>query len=209
MAAVVDTDGELRYLGDYVGSVKDNADPSGAGRAKVIVPGLIEEPGAWAYPIGGSHSSGARGQGAYDVPPRGATVVVSFVDGNPDRPQYKGAWHGKGEHLSRRPANPKDAHKLKVFESERFLIVLDGIGGEEELLVQDKTTGDRISMKPSETRIKATAKVVVEAPIVELGGDGLTPLTDGVVLASGIDTLTGVPYGALGSASSRVMAKKT
>jgi hypothetical protein len=41
-------------------------------------------------------------------------------------------------------------------------------------------------------------------------GDGATlqPITDGVVTAQGIDPFTGLTYGALGSASSRVMARK-
>jgi hypothetical protein len=40
-------------------------------------------------------------------------------------------------------------------------------------------------------------------------GDGtLTPLLDGVVLASGVDTFTGATYGALNSASQRIMARK-
>lgn len=52
-------------------------------------------------------------------------------------------------------------------------------------------------------------KVVVEADQVMLGGDNLTPLLDGVVLASGIDPFSQSTYGALGNASSIVMARKT
>lgn len=43
---------------------------------------------------------------------------------------------------------------------------------------------------------------------VSLGGPGLTALLDGVVTARGIDPFTGATYGALGNASSRVMARK-
>jgi hypothetical protein len=41
-----------------------------------------------------------------------------------------------------------------------------------------------------------------------IGGNSLVPLTDGVVLASGIDPFTGSTYGALNSASTKVMAAK-
>jgi hypothetical protein len=210
-------EGEALYLGDYDGQVIDVADPLDIGRVKVVVPGLLEAPGAWAFPIGGAHSTGGKNVGGYDVPPKGATVKVSFSGGNIDNLEYKGGFHGKGEQLSVKPsdfggaAGRVQADKLKVFESARFLIVLNGIGNEEEVLIKDKTTGDQISMKPDRTLVKATAKVTVVAPQIELGADGLgnAPLLNGVVLGSGIDTFTGAQYGALGSASSVVTAKKT
>lgn len=45
---------------------------------------------------------------------------------------------------------------------------------------------------------------------IQLGSRAGTmiPLQDGVVVASGIDTFTGVPYGLLGSASTKVQAEK-
>lgn len=212
MHPVIDAEGEPRYLGDVTGTVLDNADPLNIGRVKVIVPGLVEAPGVWAFPIGGAHSTGAKGVGAYDVPPKGATIKVSFSGGNIDHPEYKGGWHGKGEQLSARaiPTDAKNAHKIKAYESDRFLIVLDGIGGSEELLILDKVSGDQISMTPARTLVKSSAKVQVIAPLVELAGEGLSdnPILNGVVLGSGIDTLTGVSYGVLGSASSVVTAKK-
>lgn len=58
-------------------------------------------------------------------------------------------------------------------------------------------------------RIEVTSPhVVVKSSNVELGGDSLVALTDGVVVAQGIDTFTGATYGALGNASSKVKAKK-
>lgn len=44
---------------------------------------------------------------------------------------------------------------------------------------------------------------------VYLGANTLAALTDGVVVAQGIDSFTGATYGALGNASSVVLAKKT
>lgn len=44
---------------------------------------------------------------------------------------------------------------------------------------------------------------------VRIGGGTLTALLDGVVVAQGVDTFTGATYGALGNASSVVLAKKT
>lgn len=210
MPVIYDEEGDAHYVGEWTGTVIDVADPLKIARVRVVVPGLIEAPGVWAFPIGGSHSTGAAGVGAYDVPPKGATVKVSFSAGNIDVPEYKGAWHGKGEQLSVTPANAADAPKLKVYESARFLIVLNGIGGSEELLVKDKATGDQVSMKPDQLKVIASVKATVIAPLIELGSDGLgnAPLINGVVLASGIDTLTGLSYGALGAASNKVTAAK-
>jgi hypothetical protein len=208
-------EGEALYLGDYDGQVVDVADALDVGRVKVIVPGLLEAPGVWAFPIGGAHSSGGKRVGSYDVPPKGATVKVSFSGGNIDNPEYKGGFHGKGEQLTIKPSDfnggRAQADKLKVYESARFLIVLNGLGGAEELFVKDKVTGDLVSMKPDQLKVQATTKATVIAPLIELGDDGLggAPLINGVVLGSGIDPFTGATYGALGSASSRVTAAKT
>lgn len=49
---------------------------------------------------------------------------------------------------------------------------------------------------------------VLASGTVHLGGTGLVALTDGVVVAQGIDPFTGQTYGNLGSASSKVRAKK-
>ncbi len=141
----------------------------------------------------------------------GPTPPLPGMDaGDPDRPLYLGGWHGQTEQFSVAPSAAADAHKLKVFESDRFLIVLNGLGGAEEVLVKDKTTGDSISMKPSQLKVTASSKVTVVCPEIELGADGLAPefLTTGVVLASGIDTFTGLTEGALGKASNKVTASK-
>lgn len=52
-------------------------------------------------------------------------------------------------------------------------------------------------------------KLVMKAAQVFVGDEsGLTPLLNGVVLAQGVDPFTGATYGALGNASTAVMAKK-
>lgn len=205
-----DSHGDPLYLGMYYGTVVDNADPENLGRARINVPGMQEPASAWALPVGGGHSSGAGGLGTFDAPPIGAAVVLAFHGGDPDQPMYFGGWHGQGEQFSVKPASPSSADKVKIFESARFLIVLNGDGGSEELLVKDKVTGDLVSMKPDQLKVKASAKATVIAPLVELGGEGLSsaPLINGVVLASGIDVFTGKTYGILQNASSVVTAKK-
>lgn len=55
---------------------------------------------------------------------------------------------------------------------------------------------------------KATVdKLVVQATEVFIGDATLTALINGIVLAKGVDPFTGATYGALGNASTTVMAK--
>lgn len=211
MSVIHDDEGEPRWYGFYYGKVVENADPDKRGRARIFIPGLIEPASAWALPVGGGHSSGAKGLGTYDAPPVGADVVVGFHGGDIDQPFFFGGWHGQGEQLSVVPAAAADADKVKVFESARFLIVLNGIGGAEELLVKDKVSGDSISMKPEQLKVTAGTKVTVVASEIELGDDGIAaaPLINGVVNGSSLDFFTGQTQGALGNASTRVAASKT
>lgn len=55
--------------------------------------------------------------------------------------------------------------------------------------------------------IKA-ATIQLNGDVVELGGTGLNPITDGLVHGSGIDPFTGVSYAVLGNASRVVRGKK-
>lgn len=199
----------------YLGVVVDNVDPEGLGRVRVEVPGLLEPASAWAPPLGGS-GGGSATSGWFDVPARHAFVGVLLHKGDLDHPYYLGGWHGKGEV----PAYLSDValgerKDVKIYETPRFVFVLDGRGSNETLMLKDKSTGDFISITPAVTTIKASAKVLVEtphavidSPNIELGGSPLIPLTDGVVLASGVDTFTGATYGVLGSASLKVKAAK-
>lgn len=79
----------------------------------------------------------------------------------------------------------------------------------------DADDGTRLTILASGMiRVSRGAEAVLEiAPdgSIRLGGSGLSALTallDGVVTARGIDPFTGATYGALGNASSVVLAKK-
>lgn len=192
MSVVYDMDGEPRYYGLYYGFVVNNVDPLKMGRVTFTVPGLVEPESAWAWPFG--MGGGSAQSGAWDVPKKGAGVGVFFHAGDIDEPVYFHGWYGRGEAPT--PANeasPEDAaNKIKCFESDRHLVVLDG--SKNQVLVKDKSSGNVIVMKEDE---------------ILLGSEsGLVPLQNGVVLASGVDSFTGATYGVLGSASKAVMAKK-
>lgn len=87
------------------------------------------------------------------------------------------------------------ARATGAVEAEEGETQLHGLA-EQSAVVRIRANGD-VEITP-----KSGRKVL-------LGGGSLAALTDGVVTAQGIDSFTGATYGALGNASSVVLAKKT
>lgn len=75
------------------------------------------------------------------------------------------------------------------------------------VIVAVMPTGDAPDMAPNRVVIVG-GEVRVLSDNVQLGASGLVPLTDGVVVASGVDPFTGATYGALNSHSAIVKARK-
>ena len=130
-APILDEHGEAHWYGVYAGKVMDNVDPDKRGRVSVLIPGLCEPATYWALPAGGSGSSGASGVGGYDIPPKGASVYVMFLCGDINEPIYFGGWRkllkGKTDAPSLvASASAYDAaNKLKIYETEKFVLVID------------------------------------------------------------------------------------
>jgi Type VI secretion system/phage-baseplate injector OB domain len=92
-------------FGVYLGRVMDNRDPEQRGRVRVLVPivNANEILPTWAFPAGQSYGgrannsrvagAPARGpvRGSFIVPEIDATVMVMFLDGNPELPMW---WPG-------------------------------------------------------------------------------------------------------------------
>ncbi len=195
MSLIYDLEGHPRYFGLYYGLVVENIDPQKMGRVTVIIPGLVEPASNWAWPLGSG--GGSAQNGAWDVPKVGASVGVMFQAGDINEPAYFHGWYPRdtAPTPAKEASNEDAVDKIKCFESDRHLVVLDGRGGSEQVLIKDKSSGNLICLKGSGE--------------ILLGDDkALQPLVNGVVLASGIDIFTGATYGALGSASTKVMAKK-
>lgn len=187
---IYDHDGEPRYYGFYYAFVVENVDPEGLGRVRVTIPGLVEPASAWAIPIG--FGGGSAQNGGWDVPKVGAGVGVMFHAGDIDEPVYFHGWYGRGQTPTpAKEASVEDAvNKIKCFESDRHLVVLDG--AKEQVLIRDKKTGFLIRMAGDK---------------LELGGEGLQPTLNGVVLAQTPCQFTGAPHVVAGKTSLVVLAK--
>lgn len=216
MPTEFDKETEIRYAGMYVGLVCRNDDPENLGRVKVAIEALVSE-SCWAYPMGGP-GGGIKDRGWFDVPPKGAAVVVFFHKGDVDVPFYMPAhWGHTDADGCETPSAAcdiakEDAHKVKTYETARYQMVWDERDGKEKFRILDKVSGDFVSMDPTNgITLLSPLKVVVDAPKIYLGGDNLdeNPITgEGVALAQTLDTFSGTTAGQRGQASTRVFAKK-
>jgi len=85
--------------------------------------------------------------------------------------------------------------------SHKKTVHLESTQGEIE--VKSNATGVSVTLK-----FNSDGSVTLDCPsTIMIGGTSLTELINGIVLAKGIDPFTGLTYGALGNASTTVMAK--
>lgn len=188
MSGVRGEDGEIRYLGSYAGFVVENEDPEKRGRVKAKIPGLVEPSTDWALPVGGAHSSGESRRGGFDPPKVGAAVVVRFLAGEIDSPIYEGGWRGAPNGQTDAPtivgdASPADAaNKLKVYESDKFVVCIDErTAGGEVLSLRGKTNGVEVDVydgKKVEVKAGGTLVRVLDKKI-QLGGNATEAIFKG------------------------------
>jgi len=190
---------ELELHGLHIGQVIDRADPERLGRVRVRIPGLIEPASAWAFPLG-TAGGGSDRRGFFAVPELGAEVGVLFHRGDADRPYYLAGHWGRPGGTSEVPEpardlSPAETPQVRVFETGRFLLVFDDRGGKESLRLQDKVSGDLITLDAgagvkvttaSDLLIQAGGKVSINAVAnVSIDTDG-----DMVVTAQGSAMVT-------------------
>lgn len=173
-----------RYHGVYGGVVVRNDDPDVLGRVTVQVPGIIGGESGWAWPMG-LPGAGSMKRGLFDVPPVGSDVFVMFLGGDPDRPLWMGGNYGKPGGKSEVPtplqtATPADQTRVKVYETERWLVTYDERAGKESLKLEDKISGDNIELDghamavvikaTSLLHVAADGAINLKAPVIQIGG---------------------------------------
>lgn len=173
---------DRRFAAMYRGVVTNNADPLKVGRVKARVPGLCEPETGWALPMRKAHD--------YDVPDVGAEVCVWFHQGDVDQPQYLPAnAHAPAgvselnERITSKSA--EDAHKVKLIETDRWLVILDDSADTPAMILRDKVSGDGIDYNGT-TRVMAiqgtaalnitsTGRVTIDALGVSIMGREVLP----------------------------------
>jgi len=126
------------FYGKYRGIVVSNQDPEKLGRVKVNVPQVsgknIME--TWAWPSG---LVGGEDFGFFFIPPKGASVWVSFENGDPNHPVWEGGhWaRGKTPDVSKR-AKPDN----RVFQTKNWIMEMDDEVGSEKFKITDRSSGN-------------------------------------------------------------------
>ncbi len=166
-----------RFYGKYRGIVSDDQDPSNLGRIRAQVPEVLQDViTPWALPCA---PYAGPNQGLYAIPPVGAGVWIEFEAGDPSRPIWSGTWWSHGE-LPQNEAGADAAPSRKILRSDSGLMVaLDDDA--QKISISDEHANNVITVevRNGRVRIQATAKVVIEAPQIELVENATHPLVFG------------------------------
>ena len=196
---VDDHDGRLQ--GVAVGIVSNNEDPEGMGRVKLRFPWRgVDDESDWAriaVPMAGDD------MGTYFLPERGDEVLVAFDDGDIRYPYVIGAlWNGEHDPPA---ANDGDNDVRKIRSRSGHEVVFDDGEGEESVevtsqgghqislsdeagsetvTIEDSSGANVIEFDPTagSLSIESGATISLEAPQIEIEGDGNVSIEAGGML---------------------------
>lgn len=177
---------EGRFFGKYRGIVSDNDDPTGRGRLLVRVPTVMGAETVWAMPC---VPYAGNNMGLYTMPEAGTGVWVEFEAGDPSYPIWVGCFWGDGE-APKTERGADAAPPLKILRSRQGLLVtLDDQG--QVITLSDKDGNNLITLEVQQGKVtvKGTAKVVIEAPQIELVENATHPLVFGDLLLQYLNQL--------------------
>jgi hypothetical protein len=171
---------EQRFYGKYRGRVTDTADPRRQGRLRASVPEVLGEvQTGWALPC---VPYAGDGSGWYTVPPTGAGVWIEFEAGDPSRPVWTGCWW-PSDALPQPADGGETGPDLKILRTEQGMqLAVDDAARTIALSDADGRNLLRIDVQAGTIRLASTAKVVVDAPAIELVQDATHPLVFGDAL---------------------------
>lgn len=170
------------FYGKYRGIVEDIEDPEGLGRLRARVPAVLgDQVSPWALPCA---PYAGPGVGLHAVPPLGAAVWVEFEAGDPGLPIWTGGWWARGD-IPTNEAGSDAQPPQKILKTDSgLLLALDDDGHTATLSDGNGSNLLKISVDAGEIRLQCTAKVVVEAPQIELVEGAPHPLVFGDDLLS-------------------------
>lgn len=162
-----------RHLGKYRGTVSDNQDPRNQGRVKVKVPEILGDvDSGWALPC--APYAGEK-SGLYMVPPVGAGVWVEFEAGDVSRPIWVGCWWSNAK-VPTDEGGSGATPDVKIARSEQGMLL--AFHDDSQTIALSDSSGAnimKVEVRQGVITVKATAKVVVEAPQIELVANATHP----------------------------------
>ena len=163
-----------RHYGKYRGTVTDNQDPRSQGRIKVRVPEvLVDVDSGWALPC--APYAGDK-TGAYAVPPVGAGVWVEFEAGDVSRPIWVGCWWASDKVPTDEGGREGDARRQG--DAQRAGPASLALHDDSQTIALSDSNGSnilRIEVQAGTVTVKASTKVVVDAPQIELVANATHP----------------------------------
>lgn len=162
-----------QHFGKYRGTVTDNQDPRKQGRLKVKVPEILGDvDSGWALPC--APYAGDK-TGAYAVPAVNAGVWVEFEAGDVSRPIWVGCWW-KSDTLPTDEAGSAATPDVKITRSEEGLLL--ALHDDSQVIALSDGDGAnilKIEVRQGTVTLKASTKVVVDAPQIELVANATHP----------------------------------
>lgn len=179
-----------RFYGKYRAIVVDVEDPESLARIRAQVPEVLGEMDSpWALPC---VPYAGPGVGTYAIPPVGAGVWIEFEAGDPARPIWTGAWWGRRE-LPKDEKGGDTGPPLKLMRSEQgLMLALDDDGNTATLSDQNGSNLVTIKVNQGQIRVQATAKIILEAPQIELVDGAPHPLVFGDDLLKYLNQLVNI-----------------
>jgi uncharacterized protein involved in type VI secretion and phage assembly len=176
-----------RQLGKFRGTVSDNNDPNNQGRIKARVPAVLQDVDTgWALP---AVPYAGPGVGTWAIPPVGAGVWIEFEGCDVAYPIWSGCWWA-GDQRPQDQNGAKAVPSLKVLRSEDGLTV--ALDDDAHTISISDTNGSNyleITVDQGTVKIEAGAKVVVDAPIIQLVENSTHPLVFGDQLLTYLNQL--------------------
>jgi hypothetical protein len=165
--------GTAKHFGKYRGTVTDNNDPRQQGRLKVKVPEILGDvDSGWALPC--APYAGDK-TGAYMVPPAGAGVWVEFEAGDVSRPIWVGCWWSNAK-IPTDEGGAIATPDVKILRSEEGLLL--AFHDDSQTIALSDSSGAnllKVEVRQGVVTLKATTKVVVDAPQIELVASATHP----------------------------------
>ena len=167
---------EGRFFGKYRGLVKDNRDPTGRGRLKVIVEAVMGDEEIWALPC---MPYAGNNMGTYMIPEKDTGVWVEFEAGDPSYPIWVGCFWADRQ-APKNERGTKAAPPLKIIRSQKGLLVT--LDDKQQVITLSDEEGSNlvtIEVEQGKVTLKGAQKVVVEAPQIELIENATHPVVFG------------------------------
>jgi uncharacterized protein involved in type VI secretion and phage assembly len=164
------------YFGKYRGTVTDNADPTHRGRLKVRVPMFLDSLEIWAMPC---VPYADDRMGLHNLPEPDTGVWIEFEAGNPDYPIWTGCFWADAQ-LPKDQNGTEASAPMKIWRTKQgLLLAMDD--DNQTISLSDKHGHNfmTIDVSGGSVKIQASAKVVVEAPAIELVENATHPLVFG------------------------------